>query len=168
MIDSLFEFRELHNEDIFMNFVVQKRDFDVHLLDFSIVNDDYDVHCFIIHWFDHRDENLRIIQSFNLLEITNHSSRFITQNFVMFISFDFVNSFIAKYSSIFKKNWSTFRSHWSKEICFRSSWFSIIRLDLNRLSFFLYDQNFKICWKSMTFFMYLIINKFKESKKSKW
>jgi hypothetical protein len=87
----------------FHEFCCTKTRFDVHLLDFSIVDDDYDVHCFIIHWFDHRDESLRIIQSFDLLEITNHSSRFVTQNFVMFIFFDLVNSFVAKYSSIFKK-----------------------------------------------------------------
>jgi hypothetical protein len=66
-------------------------------------NNDYDVHCFVIHWFNHRNESLRIIQFFDLLKITNHSSRFVMQNFIMFIFFDLVNSFIAKYSSIFKK-----------------------------------------------------------------
>jgi hypothetical protein len=32
---------------------------------------------------------------------------------------------------------------------------------------FLYDRDFAICWKSMTFFMHFIINKFSEFEKSR-
>jgi hypothetical protein len=42
-------------------FCYKKNDFDVHLFDFLIVDNDYDVHRFVIHWFYHRDERLCII-----------------------------------------------------------------------------------------------------------
>jgi hypothetical protein len=49
LIDFLLEVRELHDKNILVNLVVQKDDLDVHLLDFSIVDDDYDVHRFVIY-----------------------------------------------------------------------------------------------------------------------
>jgi hypothetical protein len=103
LVDFLFKSRELHDEDVLVNFVVQKRRFDVHLLDFSIIDDEYDVHCFIIHWFNYRDKRFRVIESFDLFKFSNHSACFVAQNLVVFFSFDLVDLFVAKYSSIFEK-----------------------------------------------------------------
>jgi hypothetical protein len=58
---------------------------------------------FVIHWFYYRDERFCIIQSFDLFEVANHSSRLITQHLVVFYFLDLVNSFVAKYSSVFEK-----------------------------------------------------------------
>jgi hypothetical protein len=49
LIDFLLEARELHDKDVLVNLVVQKDNLDVHLLNFSIVDDDYDVHRFVAH-----------------------------------------------------------------------------------------------------------------------
>ncbi len=162
----MFEIRELHDENFFVNLVVQKDDLNVYLLDFSIVNDDYDIHCFVIHWFYHWNERFRMIQFFDLLEIANHSSCLLTQNFVVFFSFDFINSFVSKYSSILKKLINVQISLIKRKLF---SFFIIFNHSFRLKSFivFLYDRSFAIYWKSITFFMHIIINKFNEFEKSK-
>ncbi len=49
IIDTFFEIRKLYDVNVFENFVVQENRFDIHLFDFLIINDDCNVHCFIIH-----------------------------------------------------------------------------------------------------------------------
>ena len=112
-----FEFFEIFilvknfHVNFFFDRIVKKIDFDVYLFLFSIICDDNDENNFIIHRFNHDDENFVIIKILDLFKIANALTSFISNNFVVDISFDFINSF-------FDKNFSICRNENYQNLCF--------------------------------------------------
>ncbi len=103
IVEIILKFDWLNHVNIFFDFVVKKKCFEVHLLDLSIVDDNDDVNNLVAHRHDHRDEDFRVIQFFYLFEISHHLSRLKAQNLFSIITFDFVNSFVTKNLSIFRR-----------------------------------------------------------------
>ena len=87
--------------NFFIYIIIKKSDFDIHLFNILIINDNYNENNFIIHKFNHRNENFVIIKIFQLFEIFYTSTNFITNNFFIDVFFVFVNSFVCENFTIF-------------------------------------------------------------------
>ena len=87
--------------NFFIHIIIIKNDFDIHLFNISIIDDNYDENDFIIHKFNHKSESFIIIEIFQLFEIFYTSTSFVTNNFFIDVFFAFVNSFVDKNFAIF-------------------------------------------------------------------
>ena len=71
--------------NFFINVLIQKNDFDIHLLYISIICNDNDENDFVTHKLNHDRKNFVIVKIFSLFEISNTSTRFVFDHF--FIDF---------------------------------------------------------------------------------
>ena len=80
--------------NFFINVLIQKNDFDIHLFYNSIICNDNDENDFVTHKFNHDRKNFVIVKIFSLFEISNTSTRFVFDHFFIDFFFDFINSFV--------------------------------------------------------------------------
>ena len=97
--------------NFFLDRIVKKNDFDIYLFQFSIIDDDNDENNFIIYRFNYDDENLVIIKIFYLFKFANALTSFVSNNFVVDVSFDFINL-------SFDRNFSICRNENYQNLCF--------------------------------------------------
>ena len=87
--------------NFFIHIIIKKNDFNIHLLNISIIDDDYNENDFITHKLNYRNENLVIIKIFQLFKIFHTSTNFVTSNFFIDAFFALINSFVDKNFAIF-------------------------------------------------------------------
>ena len=87
--------------NFFIHIIIKKNDFDIHLFNISIINDNYDENNFVIHELNHRNESFMIIKIFQLFEIFYTSTNFVTNNFFINVFFALVNPFVDENFAIF-------------------------------------------------------------------
>ena len=95
---DIFLFFWKFNVNFAVNIIVEKNDFDIHLFQFSIKSDDESENDFVAHKFHYENENFFVIKILSLFKITNYSARFMTNDFVVEIFFQFKNSTITENS----------------------------------------------------------------------
>ena len=96
------EIMRLFYINLFFDLIIKENDFDVHLFQVSIFDNDECENHFIWHRFDHRGESFIVIQFFALFEVSHYSTSFITNNLIIKITLKNVNSFIIKCNALFE------------------------------------------------------------------
>ena len=57
-------FEKYFHINFFIHIFIKKDDFDIHLFNISIIDDNYDENDFVTHKFNHRNESFMIIEIF--------------------------------------------------------------------------------------------------------
>ena len=80
-------FKKYFYINFFIHIFIKKSDFNIHLFNISIINDDYNENNFVIHELNYRNENFMIIKIFQLFKIFNISTNLVTSNFFIDVFF---------------------------------------------------------------------------------
>ena len=93
---------KLFHINLFLNLIIKKSDFDVYLFQVLIFDNNQSENRLIRHKLNYKDESLIVIQFFALFEVSYHSTSFITNNLIINVTFENINSFVTKYNTPFE------------------------------------------------------------------